>query len=526
MAGVQEKRSTRQLELLRRILFNSDLQAYQRLSSQLNHAGPNERPIWLLPHTTLSLIDFILREYHGEIIDGEFLDIEGLINGQKEFSAQSFYDLIRAYFAIERERGQKVLVGMVRMKTDELVYRHFVERIGTYELERIDNELIHFVEFLKSIDFFSFLEKQYPNELRDFIERRRIDSWERYVVQVVDFLSAFWYNPDNYISRVKVEENLWPYFNSFSSHESYKVQKPNLRNLKEYPLLKYQEGGFLMIYRTFLFEKIHKALFFEFQTIAGTDIKSTIGKKFFEEKLCNKYISKIFGVKKVINIPGVDKRFEMIEGEPDHYARLWNNVFVFEAKDTLITDHAKTSMDNETVMKEIETKLVWKISNGKKKRSGVSQLVNFISNFENQFMHFDPAAKLGNITFYPVLIVQDRVLSTMGINEILNDYFDDQLTLEIRSKKKIRPLVVMNIDSLILYSIFFAGNPKVFKNCLDDYIKYSRRSSTCFSFDTWMRRKFLGKDKKKQEAFLTHISETGNLKFTQFNNGDLAAFRE
>jgi hypothetical protein len=531
ITGDRNMNSPLQMQVLLSLLQTCDLQSYKRTILECNN--PNEkhvRFIWLLPHTSLSLIEFILNEYYQDIFKNGFLDIEGQLKEFTQLTDRDRYELLKAYFAIERARGEKVKLNE-NMSFDEVVIRNFTERIGTYELERGDDVLIYFAEFLKSIDFFSFLENEFPNELKKFIETRKVSSWESYVIEVTGFFSTFRYSQDNYQLRTKVIENsIIHYFDAFVNHESYKQIKPNFRNLKEYPLLKYNESSYLMISRTFLFEKIYKALFFEFQKIAGKDIKSDIGKKFFEEKLSNKYISKIFSIDKIVNIPGNDERFLKIGGgEPDHYIRTWNNVFIFESKDTLITDEAKTSMNNEFVIKEIEKKLVWKANDGKRKPAGVSQLANFIKNFETIYRLFDQNAQLKKITVYPILILQDRVLSTMGINHILNEYFQKELTKEIRTKLDVKPLVVMNIDCLILYSSFFAGQPTSFINCIKDYIKFFKKSINeedfLFSFDIWMRRRYFLNNSRDLNLFEKYLQEIESTKCSQFKSGDLSAFR-
>lgn len=513
-----------QMEILISLLNSCDIQSYRKTASFLNNPSLKSKEvqiIWLLPHTALSLIEFILREYHSEIFKNQSLDINGLLKEYKDFSDQNVYDLIRAYFSIERKRGKNVhpIEGLT---FDEIIIRNFTDRIGTYELERGDDSLIYFAEFIKSIDFFSFIEEEYPNELMSFMSIREISSWELYVLHVMGFFEKFIYQKENYLHKIRVlsKASIF-YFDLFQNHEAYKAESPNFRKLKNFPLLKYNGNGYLMIYRTFLFEKMYKALFFDFQSIADKDIKSNIGKKFFEEILTNKYVTKIFNKANIVNIPGNSKKFKNINGEPDHYVRNWNHVFVFESKDTLISDNMKTSLNTQIVVDEIENKLVIK---------GVSQLVKFIETFEEKFDKFDSKVQLTKITFHPILIVQDRVLSTMGINHILNGYFQKKLTKETSSKLRIKPLIVMNIDCLILYSGIFAGQPKIFQACLDDYIMFFNKSirvkSDLFSFDIWMRRRYLPNDNNnKMKLVYKYLNEFRELKIKQFNSGDLEGFR-
>jgi hypothetical protein len=506
VSGDRNTKSERQMEILLGILQRSDMLSYLKVRS-INPTGKhNVRCVWLLPHTALTLIEYLLKECHDEILSATGVDIDGCLRECESLSNTHRYNILRAYFLLESDRGRKVTITP-DMPFKELVFRFFTERVGTYELERGDEQLTFAAEYQKSIDFFRFLETAYPKELELFLAKRKIDSWKSYLVDVAGFVLGYSFETNN--THVKVlKPSIVPYFDLFVDHESYRSPNVNFRNLKEYPLLKYGENGFLMIFRTFLFEKIFKALFFEFQTLAGRDIKSEIGLNFFERTLCSKYISAIFSGSKVVNIPSNDERLGGMAGAPDHYARNWNKVFVFEAKDVLFSDVAKTSMDNEKVKKEIENKFVKKERKGS--AAGVSQLGNFIKKFEEFASTLDPATVVQKVTFYPILVVQDRALATMGINHILDDYFQQELTPDIQSKYNVKSLVVMHIDCLILSLNFFSGQPTVFQECLDEYLKFfkeSRKHGNYFSFDIWMRRRYLFDDKKKSSEANNYLKQ-------------------
>ncbi|MBT1712355.1 hypothetical protein KK062_29195 [Fulvivirgaceae bacterium PWU5] len=507
--GDRNTKSERQMEILLGVLQHSDMLSYWKVRSINTTGKDNVKCVWLLPHTALTLIEYLLKEHHDEIFSTTGVDIDGCLSECENLSHTHLYNILRAYFFLESERGRKTTIKP-DMPFQELVSRTFTERMGTYELERGDELLTLVAEYQKAIDFYRFMETAFPRELELFLAKRQIDSWKPYVVDVAGFALEYLFETNNVRVRV-FKPSILPYYDLFVNHESYRSPNVNFRNLKEHPLLKYGENGFFMIFRTFLFEKIFKALFFEFQEIAGRDIKSEIGLDFFERTLCANYISTIFSGSKVTNIPASDARFEGVDGTPDHYTRNWNNVFVFEAKDVLITDAAKTSMDNEAVKKEIENKFVKKERKGRP--AGVSQLGNFIKNFEAFASKFDPAALRQKITFYPILVVQDRVLTTMGVNHVLDDYFQKELTPEIHSKFKIKPLIVIHIDCLILYSNFFSGQPKNFQDCLDDYLKFykeSRKHGNYFSFDIWMRRRYLANDPKKSSAANNYFNQLIN----------------
>lgn len=78
-----------------------------------------------------------------------------------------------------------------------------------------------------------------------------------------------------------------------------------------------------------------------------------------------------------------------------------------------------------------------------------------------------------NFIVTPILLVTDHSLSTIGVNHILNTWFEEEIAKSIilsPIKKRIRKLVLINIDTLIVYSEYFKEKSGSFEELLDSYI--------------------------------------------------------
>ena len=478
MAGSIEERMEMQLKIINYIFSMSGFKP-NKLGSLTQRAHQDKIIlIWITPYTCLDVIDYLLNTYSKTIFEGEHFNMDEASEEAKNLTYQQLLQVVKGYFAFADSRLKK-LDSSLAYPFEKISKRQLIERIGTHELERGDDLFIFHVEFIKSSEFFSFLESKYPKLLHAFLDAKNLYSWQDYVVRVTGFLSLFNEHSQVRINSGSDKDTDIQLFDNFVSSIQYLNSGSNFLNLKKYPLLKYDDSAYLMINRTFVFEKIYKTLYFEVQQIAKensiTFSKSDLGKKYFEEWLCYKYVNKIFSNKKIVNLEGTNSVFEKAKVEPDHYIRNWNDAFVFEYKDVLIRDTAKISYQEEVVLNELYDKLVEKNSG---KKSAVLQLASFVLNYANDYKKFDPSAQVRRLTFYPILIVQDRCLSAPGINQVLNDWLDKYFNENAYSKPETKRLVIINIDCLVIYATFFENNPREFKKCLLEYLNLNRGLKT------------------------------------------------
>ncbi|AHM63186.1 hypothetical protein D770_24705 [Flammeovirgaceae bacterium 311] len=469
----------------------------------------NIKYVWISPYTCLTFLEHLVTNYYQEIF------VEGVLNIEEaekqiekiQYSKEALV-FVKAFIAFSHIRIDRLLSHKSN-DYDSLTLNQVTDRIGTYEYEGFEYPYIYGIEVLKSIEFFSFLSDSYKNVLAQFLESRNLVNWEEYVLKMSGIMERFLEGKQ----RVRVESGIEKevdiaLLKRFVTSDIFLHEQANFLNLKKNPLIKYADNGFLSIFQIFVFEKIYKALYFDITLVAnelGVSLgKNELGKEFFEEWLCTKYVNKIFKGPKIINIQETDEAFKKLTEIPDHYIRNWDDVYVFEYKDTLIADKAKVSLDSEEVLRELKEKLYQKIANRKKpKKSAVLQLAEFIINYEKNHIHFDPKASPNKVTFYPILVVQDRCLSTPGINQILNELFIETMK-NSGSKVKYKSLVIINIDTFLL-ARGILDNIKDLKECLNDYIRVAndvknKKSRILMSFESWFKRIYIYKKGKQKEA--------------------------
>lgn len=180
-------------------------------------------------------------------------------------------------------------------------------------------------------------------------------------------------------------------------------------------------------------------------------------------------MSHIIGRKSYIHYSGAEMRSKGFLGEPDYYIRNGNDIFLFEFKDSLYRKEDKVECDYEKVKSSIEKKLVRK-ENGKP--SAIEQLCNGIALILNDKFRIDLGIRSNKVKIYPILVVGDSTFTNVGTNFILNDYFKTEISNRNIDNKNIRPLILVSIDSLILYQFDFEEKNLKLRNVLDSYLKF------------------------------------------------------
>ncbi|GAA0892630.1 hypothetical protein GCM10009122_23090 [Fulvivirga kasyanovii] len=507
-----------QFELLDAIILPaSNIIAKQNLYALKEYGKSRKiKYVWLTPYTSFMVMEHLLSKYAHEIFENGIFDYEKAKQEQRDLlHSELSLEFLKGYLTFSHKRIDKLKTSPNDDYENQII-NQVTDRIGTYEYESLEYIYTYHVEFKKSVEFFLFLKSNYGNALGSFLRTRGLNKWEEYPLKLSGFTWGFMRDFRVRVNSGNEKKVDLKFFDTFVSGEVFTELEDNFKLLKKFPLVKYAQDGYLSLFRDFTFEKIYKTLYFdvtgEAVKIDPSLTKSKLGKAFFEEWLCTKYVNEIFSEPKAINLEETNPVFTNAENKPDHYTRKWNDVFVFEYKDTLIADLAKTSYNPEEVISELKDKLYLKTKNQKKpKRSAVLQLADFILNYESNYHLFDPNAKLKKLTFYPILVVQDRCLTTPGVNQILNRWFMEEVE-KSGKKLKIKPLIVISIDSLILGMEFLKENIGEFKACINEYIKIEnklkREKRIPISFESWFKRKYLHHPSRKKQ-FFTFLEESG-----------------
>ena len=142
-----------------------------------------------------------------------------------------------------------------------------------------------------------------------------------------------------------------------------------------------------------------------------------------------------------------------LDGEPDYYVRDFNNVYLFECKDALIKKEVKESMSYPEVETELKSKLLETFNKGKRQSKAIHQIIDQIISIKSENIDFDDSKNLRVSRIYPILILTEEVFNATGLNQLINEWFQDEL--KERGKKldiklnKIEPIIIITVDTLL-----------------------------------------------------------------------------
>ncbi len=293
-----------------------------------------------------------------------------------------------------------------------------------------------------------------------------INAWvERDVASSVDLILE---NDNNY------EKNL-NFLRKFAIELTIPTDGLDFKHLRERPLIELNDTTFRIIHPLFIADKIYKGNYFLLNYLNSqgqkvvVDFMSWYTTNFTENYLFRNLITHCFP-KYNLCLFDDDYVQKGINASPDCYLKIGNDVLLFENKDILINGNIKASYDFEATIKEIKKKLLLK----NEKPIGVGQLVNHIKKLLCENKDFDSDFVNTN-TIYPIIVIHYDMFDTAGFNILLNDFFACELE-KLKAKgisiENVKPLVVINIDTLICISDGLQSGNLELQSLLKDYCDF------------------------------------------------------
>lgn len=307
------------------------------------------------------------------------------------------------------------------------------------------------------------------------------------------------------------------------------IEKENRDNNVDYrvfrahPLIKINDYEYIVYNSPILVERLYNSLFFDFKS-SFKDAFNFYNKEFVERVLFQPQVlqclssektSKIYPSRKIIL--GEENTKEEIN-QPDFYLRESNNIILFECKAIRINGELKDKHDIDELLMILKNKLYNSTENidksRRKKRNaepvGVMQLVQqmkMIDQDENgNTFKWDNEIPL-DVAYYPVIVLEDPRLVVPGISYIINSWYKPLIEKELR-EQMCHPIVVMSIDTLILYSHVFKaeGFHKVFNQYFHEAARYSDNGTTWIfnqlaDFNVFMKETYELSTKKREQLF-------------------------
>lgn len=323
---------------------------------------------------------------------------------------------------------------------------------------------------IKAIFLFEFLSKSEPLEhlYKAFLNHFDVTSWQEYLMSYFPITFSI-------IKKEKGEAhtilNLDPDEAGYEKSKNFidKLALPpeaipkklDFILLRSNPIFKLEEGKYLLLYDLFIIEKIFKGMYFQLSQINSSlpknarvkEFKSHYGFWFSEQELLYRAMDNLYGGAKV-KLAGHEMDSERIDGAPDYYVRQGKNILLFESKDFLIDSKSKLSYDLKTYEEVFEKKLYYDFDTDKPK--AVVQLINFIKELLGNSFPMDQSYKYREVSIYPIIITHDIQYDVPGLDVMINTWFQeelDELAGEGYYTHRVKPLTIVNIDTLLLHSV-------------------------------------------------------------------------
>ena len=346
--------------------------------------------------------------------------------------------------------------------------------LGLYD--DINRELgnLLYASFYKLKELINFLEQgQYKNYLDGIYNNFNVANQKELLTRVAElYVNVAKIVGKNRFFEVK-DNNQQNFLDSLIAKE-IKIED-DFVNIRNYPVYKKTDGTYIVLNPFFIMDKFTISLKFFLAKFFGNNIQGDFSnfynKDFSEKFLMYNLFDSIFDYKYFVKKKTLGE--EEAKDEPDYYFRYNNKIFIFEYKDILINKNVKVSRDIEIILSELKKKLLQNKTSDK----GIGQLVKHINNIDNNEFPFDDGIKTNkSLKIYPILVLSDRKLEILGINYQFNQWFRDELDDLSHKNIKVQDLVVMSLDSFIVFKNKFKQDKENFRKMLDEHIIEMKKS--------------------------------------------------
>lgn len=388
-----------------------------------------------------------------------FLIINKLINNKQKLTTSEDID--------NREKLAQIMISISFSTSDLGIFEDNVYEFGKLVFCAIERFEI-LLKFLNSSDEYKYLEE----DLYNHFKVNSINELSKHVKYL--FSKLLQLKTANSFKFFVEDEESKLFLNSLISN---KIEiEDDFTSLKQYPIYKLDDNTYSIIDHFFIVDKFYKSVRFIMKdsfnrknNLPDNDrtFFSFFNTKFSEEFLMKDALDRLFNKKYFI------KKKENINkpNEPDYYVRHNRRIYLFESKDVLIKKEVKSSGDIEKILNVLREKFL--ITN-KGVPIGIGQLVHSIYQIvENIFEYDDFVNQKSNMTIYPILLVNDRILEIPGVNYILNQWYLKLIKEKLKDKfdsNYIKPLTIIDIDTIIFGLDYFTKNDNHFREFIDIHL--------------------------------------------------------
>lgn len=442
----------------------------------------------------------------------QFFDIQSLLTTitrllefrnqmRKELTKGDKTRLFKAYLIIcDEYLEQKGLISQTGDYTAEDMLQHYMPfALKQNTVLSIKDPLIELIKSKWFLVDFASVDKQVVKYVDAYVSDKKCSSTSYYMLSLFN-LSSKLINNEHRTNVIRLASDDKQFLCDFLDNFCINMgNDTNAVNIQEKPLYKVDVDTYCVLYVKFFVDKFFHSMLFDIAKVcekkglinavkrpAYVQLKQLVGQKFTEQYLFYRVIDKILADYKYQKMTG-DEMLKLGQGLPDYYARKARRVFLFEFKDVQLKNEIVKSGNYDTIITAIENAFV-KSDKGRPK--GVTQLANDIEshlremvgeNFESQ-----------TLSVYPVLVYTDSSLDIEGFNYYLNNRFREILShRKINSNIVVKDLVMVNVDTLIMFEKAFTDKKVKFDVLLNEYIAYkeSKEQNRVVPFNKYLFQK-------------------------------------
>lgn len=391
-------------------------------------------------------------------------------------------NLFKAFLVINKEVNSKQKFEDSEDNVEKLIDMSITMLFSTSDIGNYENNDLEFgkalystivrfeylIDFLQSDNEYSYLEK----DLYSYFAQNSLKEVSNQMKYL--FGKLFELKLKNGFKFQVDEKESQAFLNSLSSDKI--IEDDDFTILRNYPVYKINENTFSIIDFFFVVDKFNKSVkfilknsFHKHHNLPARDRSffEFFNTKFSEDYLMKKVLDEIFHKPYLVKKSVLD----ITDNEPDYYVRHNKKVLLFENKDVLIAKSIKSSGDIQKINGVLKSKFL-EVNN---KPIGVGQLVtSIIQIIENDFKFDDYLNEKKNITIYPILLINDRIFETLGINYRLNQWYLTLVKEKLGEKYNpnfIKSLTVIDMDTLIYWTPYLTQKDSNFKKILDEHLK-------------------------------------------------------
>ena len=354
-------------------------------------------------------------------------------------------------------------------------------QLHNFDLTNYDIDKLFTTQFLRALMFFDFLQQREDCQtlLKEFYKYFEVEDYKEYLKRILPLTTSIVKKDKEAHTDIVLDESATEkdieFLNKLAIDNIELLEDFDFKNIRSTPIYRISDRTFRIISPLFAMELVYNGLYWKFKGINDNLTKQEKPKdlyglktfEFSEKFVLNTVLKEFFG-DRFLQKTGeeLDRNFN---GAPDYYVRNDNKIILFESKDIMLNAQIKESMDFLEIQQALSEKL-YKKEDGTGK--AVMQLIGNIRKILTSKLGFDTDYSVKDVIINPVVVLHYRMFNTPGLNKFINFWFQEELLVlknEVINITNVKPLVIIDIDTLIFNKDVFADRILELENCLIDY---------------------------------------------------------